>query len=91
MSRRSRRPWREAEGSAPGAKRGGAGAGATDAGRGATGAGRRPYLLQAVFLIAVFLITTLIADLAGAANLGVAAGIGQIVFAIALMATMLRN
>jgi len=84
VSRRSRRPGGEAERSAPAG-------GEVGAGGGATGAGRRPYLPQALFLIAVFLITTLIADLAGAANLGVAAGIGQIVFAIALMATMLKN
>jgi hypothetical protein len=47
---------------------------------------RRPQMSLAVqlgILVAVFLGTTLIAELAGAANLGVALGIGQIAFAIA--------
>jgi hypothetical protein len=37
---------------------------------------------QLGLLVAVFLGTTLIAELAGAANLGVAIGVGQIAFAI---------
>jgi hypothetical protein len=38
--------------------------------------------VQLGLLVAVFLGTTLIAELAGAANLGVAIGVGQIAFAI---------
>lgn len=41
-------------------------------------------------LTAVFAVTVGIAELAGAANLGVAIGIGQVVFAIALVALLLR-
>ena len=41
-------------------------------------------------LTAVFAATVGIAELAGAANLGVAIGIGQVAFAIALMALLLR-
>jgi hypothetical protein len=45
--------------------------------------------LQAAALLGVFAVVTLIADLAGAANLGTAMGIGQIAFAIALVALLL--
>jgi hypothetical protein len=38
----------------------------------------------------VFAAATLIAELAGAANLGVALGVGQIAFAIALVAVLVR-
>jgi hypothetical protein len=48
-------------------------------------------LTQVALLVAIFVVTTLIADLAGAANLGVAAGIGQVAFAIALVALLLRS
>jgi hypothetical protein len=44
---------------------------------------RMSLALQLGILAAVFLGTTLIAELAGAANLGVALGVGQIAFAIA--------
>jgi hypothetical protein len=47
--------------------------------------------LQAAFLLAIFAATTAIAQLAGAADLGTAMGIGQIAFAIALMALLLRR
>lgn len=46
---------------------------------------------QAGILAAVFALVTLIAELAGAANLGVALGVGQIAFLIALMALLLRS
>jgi hypothetical protein len=42
-------------------------------------------------LIVVFAVVTLIAELAGAANLGVALGIGQIVFGVALVVVLLRS
>jgi hypothetical protein len=47
-------------------------------------------LRQIALLVGIFLVTTAVADLLGAANLGVAAGIGQVVFAIALVAVLLR-
>jgi hypothetical protein len=40
--------------------------------------------------LACFAAVTAIAELAGAANLGTALGIGQIAFALALVAMMLR-
>ena len=40
-------------------------------------------------LIALFLVVTLIADLAGAANLGTAATFGQVAFGIGLVAVLL--
>lgn len=55
--------------------------------------GRRPWRHIAVdvaILIAVFAVTAAIAELAGAANLGVALGIGQVAFAIALVVVLLR-
>ena len=56
-------------------------------------AGRRTWRRIAVdvaVLIAVFAVTAAIAELAGAANLGVALGIGQVAFAIALVVVLLR-
>jgi hypothetical protein len=47
--------------------------------------------VQVVFLAAVFAIVVLVAELAGAANLGVALGIGQIGFAIAVVYVLLRR
>jgi uncharacterized membrane protein HdeD (DUF308 family) len=55
---------------------------------------RSPWRLLAVqvgVLAAIFTITVAVAELAGAANLGVALGIGQLVFAIALMALLMRT
>jgi hypothetical protein len=46
-------------------------------------------LAQAAFLAAIVGVATLVAELAGAANLGVALGIGQIAFAVALVALLL--
>jgi hypothetical protein len=46
-------------------------------------------LAQAALLAAIVVVTTLVAELAGAANLGVALGIGQIAFAVALVALLL--
>jgi hypothetical protein len=57
--------------------------------------GRAPYrvrpLFQVVILVAIFAGVTLIAELAGAANLGVSLGIAQIVFGVALVVVMLRS
>jgi hypothetical protein len=41
--------------------------------------------VQVAFLAAVFAVVVLVAELAGAANLGVALGVGQIAFAIAVI------
>jgi hypothetical protein len=46
---------------------------------------------QAAILVAVFAAVTAIAELAGAANLGTAAGIGQLAFTAALLALLLRR
>jgi hypothetical protein len=51
----------------------------------------RTFLVQVGILAAVFAVTVAVAELAGAANLGVALGVGQIVFAIALMYLLLRR
>jgi hypothetical protein len=47
--------------------------------------------VQIAFLAAVFGVVVLVAEFAGAANLGVALGIGQIGFAIAVMFLLLRR
>jgi hypothetical protein len=52
---------------------------------------RIPFLAQVAILVAVFAIGTLVAELAGAANLGVALGVGQICFAIALVAVIVKT
>jgi hypothetical protein len=62
--------------------------------RGAAPSGRairRRLTLDFAILIAVFAVTVGIAELAGAANLGVALGIGQVAFAIALVLLLLRE
>jgi hypothetical protein len=57
--------------------------------------GRPPYRIrpryQVAILIAVFAVVTLIAELAGAVNLGVAFGIAQIAFGVALVVVLLRS
>jgi hypothetical protein len=50
----------------------------------------RRLALDLGILVAVFAVTVGIAELAGAANLGVAIGVGQVTFAIVLVALMLR-
>ena len=52
---------------------------------------RLPFLTQAGILVAVFAIGTLVAELFGAANLGVALGVGQICFAIALVTVIVKT
>jgi Flp pilus assembly protein TadB len=46
---------------------------------------------QLLLLAAVFAVAVLVAELFGAANLGVAFGVGQITFAIAVVYLMLRR
>jgi hypothetical protein len=90
---------------AAGQRAGGAGRGEDAAGqrggaaaRGEGDAGWAPYAtsgwglgVQLAFLAAVFAVVVLVAELAGAANLGVALGIGQIAFAIAVVYVLLRR
>jgi hypothetical protein len=67
--------------------------GGSEAPRGAPG--RRPprisFLAQVGILVGVFALVSLIADVAGAANLGVALGIGSIAFSIALVAVIVKT
>jgi hypothetical protein len=51
----------------------------------------RRMAVDVAILIAVFAVTVGIAELAGAANLGVALGVGQVAFAIALVALLIRE
>jgi hypothetical protein len=46
---------------------------------------------QIALLVAIFALTTVVAELAGAANLGVSLGIAQVVFAIALVFVLMRG
>ena len=84
MSRRKRRP---AEAAPPSA----------DQGRSARPRARRraPRLagppVDVAMLVAVFAVTAVVAELAGAANLGVAFGVGQVAFAVALVVVLLRE
>jgi hypothetical protein len=52
---------------------------------------RRGLALDIAVLLAVFAATTGIAELAGAANLGVALGIGQVAFAVVLVVLLARR
>jgi hypothetical protein len=89
MSRRSRRRGEQGQREARGRGEGG-GAERTprrrDAGGRLSGLGVQLLVLAAVFALAV-----LVAELAGAANLGVALGVGQLAFAIALIYLLLRH
>ena len=51
----------------------------------------RGLAVDVAVVIAVFAVTVGIAELAGAANLGVALGTGQVAFAITLMVVLLRG
>ena len=51
----------------------------------------RRLLIDAGILAAVFAATVGIAELAGAANLGVAIGVGQVTFSLVLVALLLRG
>jgi hypothetical protein len=65
---------------------------ASDAG---TAPGRGPYRIrpaaQVAILVAVVAVVTLIAELAGAANLGTALSIAQIFFAVALIVVLVKS
>jgi hypothetical protein len=50
-----------------------------------------PLAVQIALLVAVFAAVVLLAELAGAANLGVSLGIGQIAFALAVVYLLLRR
>jgi hypothetical protein len=90
-SRRGGRPDRRPEGR-PGEAPGGAGSKNGPGKRDAPGRppDRIPFLAQVGLLVAVFAATVGIAELAGAINLGTSFGIAQIVFAIVLVALLLR-
>jgi hypothetical protein len=62
----------------------------TAAGGGGPARRRGSLATDVAVLIAVFALTTAIAELAGAANLGVAIGVGQVAFTIALVVLLLR-
>jgi hypothetical protein len=62
--------------------------------RAATGGRAAPgwgLAFQIAFVVAVFGLGVLVAELAGAANLGVSFGIGQIAFAIAVVYLLVRR
>lgn len=85
MSKR-RRPPKEESARAAGASASGAGAPAGGAGRGPLSG----LPVQLGLLTALFAGTVGIAELAGAANLGVSLGIGQVVFALVLLVLLIR-
>jgi hypothetical protein len=92
VSRRSERA-RARERSGRGQGAGEAAPGAERDGPGTRGDRRSTWGLgaQLLFPVAVFAVVTAVAELAGAANLGVALGIGQIAFAIAVIYVLLRR
>ena len=59
--------------------------------RGRARASSRGLARDLAVAIGVFAVTAAVAELAGAANLGVALGIGQVAFAIALVLLLLRE
>jgi hypothetical protein len=81
MSRRSRRERPEPRGERP--------EGVPAGGRPGRPPNKISFAAQVIILIAVFAGTVGLAELAGAANLGVAFGIAQIVFSIVLVALLL--
>lgn len=81
MSRRKRRPDAEAAAPAPDAS----------APPSSEPRSSRRLALDLAILAVVFGATVGIAELAGAANLGVALGVGQVAFAIALVVLLLRD
>jgi hypothetical protein len=90
VSRRKRRPSAAADtkpATSPAEKARSSGAG-TPASRPRVS---RRLALDLGILAAIFAATVGIAELAGAANLGVAIGIGQVTFAVALVALLLRE
>jgi hypothetical protein len=53
--------------------------------------GRWTLGVQLALLVAVFAVAVVVAELAGAANLGVALGVGQVAFAIAVVYLLVRR
>jgi hypothetical protein len=51
----------------------------------------RTFIRQAAILIAVFAVTTALAELFGAKNLGTAMGFGQIAFALTLVFLLVKR
>ena len=94
MSRRKRRPSARGEPAVNREKGRASGPRASDARPTAPPRSeRRPsdrLLTDLAILTALFAATVGVAELVGAANLGVAIGIGQVVFAVALVALLLR-
>jgi hypothetical protein len=52
---------------------------------------RRGWIADLALMLAAFVVVTVVADLAGAANLGTAASFGQIAFALAAVFVLLRR
>lgn len=48
-------------------------------------------LVQSLALVAVFALATIVAELLGAADLGIAMGFGQIAFMVALLYVLMRR
>jgi hypothetical protein len=94
-SGRRRPPAAEPHEASAAGRRGGASESGGEWMPGAPAPNRQPprlsFVAQVGVLVAVFAVVSLIADLAGAANLGVALGIGVIAFAIALVAVIVKN
>jgi hypothetical protein len=86
VSRRKRRPGAPATVSAAGT----AAEAAPGEARPAEPLPWRRVLADVAVLAAIFAVSVGIAEIAGAANLGVALGVGQVVFAIALVVVALR-
>jgi hypothetical protein len=51
----------------------------------------RRWLLDLALMVAAFVVVTVVAELAGAANLGTAASFGQIGFALAAVFVLVRR
>ncbi|MEA2155594.1 MAG: hypothetical protein QOE11_1734 [Solirubrobacteraceae bacterium] len=52
---------------------------------------RRGWILDLALMVAAFLVVTVAAEAAGAANLGTAASFGQIAFALAAVFVLVRR
>ncbi len=52
---------------------------------------RRGWLLDLALMVGAFVVVTVVAELAGAANLGTAMSFGQIAFALAAVFVILRR
>lgn len=52
---------------------------------------KRAWLIDLAIMIGAFVVATVVAELAGAANLGTAMSFGQIAFALAAVYVLLRR